>query len=264
MGAANAGKAMDHSHSGTLIDGFAALCGAPFGSAAFAVSLFVAGLAGGFTHCAGMCGPFVLAQVSERLGRIGVAEFGLWSRLQGAALAPYQLGRLTTYTALGALAGGAARTVLAATEFRWMASVLLLIAAGLFLAQIAGPWLPAGRSAPSNGTMHRLAAAVARPAAPLFSDPRGWRGYALGVLLGFLPCGLLYSALAAAAASGEATSGALGMAAFALGTMPALFAVGYGGVALGRRWRDAMQRLSRPVMALNAVLLIAVAVRGLL
>ena len=41
--------------------------------------------------------------------------------------------------------------------------------------------------------------------------PSGWRHYALGVALGFLPCGLLYGALAAAAAAGAAVSGAFAM-----------------------------------------------------
>jgi uncharacterized protein len=45
---------------------------------------------------------------------------------------------------------------------------------------------------------------LARFVQPLFADPRGFRGWALGLALGFLPCGFLYSALAAAAGSGTA------------------------------------------------------------
>jgi sulfite exporter TauE/SafE len=62
--------------------------------------LLTAGLATGFTHCAAMCGPFVLAQT-------GPIEHGAprMTRLARAALLPYHAGRVVTYTLLGALAG---------------------------------------------------------------------------------------------------------------------------------------------------------------
>src|SRR5919199_2082920 len=67
-------------------------------------ALFLAGLAGGATHCSTMCAPFVLAQASVGMGAGG----GVLRRLSGAALAPYHLGRMLGYGALGALAGGTA------------------------------------------------------------------------------------------------------------------------------------------------------------
>ncbi len=76
-----------------------------------------------------------------------------------------------------------------------------------------------------------------RWARPLFARPVGFRGYALGLMLGFLPCGLLYGALAAAAASGDPLTGAFAMIAFALGTVPALLAVGLAGHVAGQRWQ---------------------------
>ena len=63
------------------------------GTAALAGALFLAGLAGSATHCAGMCGPFVLGQVTAGL----VARPGL-SRLAAGALLPYHLGRAVTHT----------------------------------------------------------------------------------------------------------------------------------------------------------------------
>lgn len=254
---------MDHAHP-ALLDGLAAICAGAVGQPELILSLFVAGLAGSISHCAGMCGPFVLAQVTGRLGRVAADEYGTWARLRGAALLPYHLGRLTTYSALGAVAGGLTGEFVRTTEFRWVSSLFLLLAAALFLGQMGAAALPR----PAQKLQARIAggavSGVSRLVGGLFSDPRGWRGYALGVVLGFLPCGLLYSALAAAASSGSAATGAAGMAAFVAATFPALFAVGTGATLFGRRWRGALARLAQPMLALNAVLLVAIAVRGLL
>jgi sulfite exporter TauE/SafE len=55
----------------------------------------------------------------------------------------------------------------------------------------------------------------------------------VGIMNGFLPCGLVYAALAAAAARGSAGEAMLGMMVFGLGTWPALGALGIAGSALG-------------------------------
>ena len=219
--------------------------------------LFVAGLAGGFTHCAGMCGPFVLAQVAGRLSRVEIASFGPIARLGAAALVPYHLGRLTTYTLLGFVAGGFADSASLLTEHAWIPAIFLLLSALLFFAQAIGrplglAWLDRELS---NG-----AGAMMRLLHPLLQGASVPGGYLLGVALGFLPCGMLYGALAASVGCGTAAVGAAGMAAFALGTFPALFAVGFGGVVLGERRRAQIRKLVRPAMALNAVLLASLAV----
>ena len=90
---------------------------------------------------------------------------------------------------------------------------------------------------------------------PLFARPEGWRGYILGVALGFLPCGLLYGALAAAAASGRPLAGALAMLAFSLGTVPSLLAVGVAGHVASQRFRSAALHLMPALMLVNAAVL---------
>jgi hypothetical protein len=88
-------------------------------------------------------------------------------------------------------------------------------------------------------------------------------GYLLGVALGFLPCGFLYAALAASAASASPVRGAVAMLAFGLGTVPALIAVGIAGQTAAHRWRRGVAILSPAVMLLNAALLIVLALRTL-
>ncbi len=215
--------------------------------------LFVTGLLGSLTHCAGMCGPFVLTQVDRSLSGPKCHGFGAWQRLQGAALLPYHLGRLTTYTGLGAVSAGAGGLLVETTGWRWLLAGFLLAAAALFTAQALGIAVrgSAYMPAPLDRLTRRLAA-----------NPSGIRGYALGVALGFLPCGLLYGALATSAAAGNTLAGALAMNAFWIGTVPALVAVGWGGMLLGLRRRQMLQKLSRPMQAASALALTLLAVQA--
>jgi sulfite exporter TauE/SafE len=216
-------------------------------------ALFLAGLLGSLSHCVGMCGPFVLAQAGARLERVPAAGMTEWHRLAGAAAAPYHLGRATTYAALGALGGGLAGGLATLPALRQLAASLLALAAAMFLLgalRQVGLWpgLGVGSAAPAPGW-------VGRVLGPLFAAPVGWRGYALGLGLGFLPCGLLYGALAAAAATGSALAGAMGMAAFALGTVPALVAAGMLGHLAARRFRALAGIVAPGLMIVNAAFL---------
>lgn len=237
------------------ISRFLALCGDGLAVAgneplALPVTLFAAGLAGGALHCAGMCGPFVLGQVMAGADGADGRRYGEWRRLGGAALVPYHLGRATTYAVLGAAAGGATALFASTTGFAWLSSLLLAAAAMLLVAQAAG--LALGRTTPRNVALSRLAAPLSR------SHGAGAR-YGLGVLLGFLPCGLLYGALAAAAGTASVAEGAVTMLAFALGTVPALVAVGWGGLLLRRRLREAGRWFAAPVLVANAAVMLALA-----
>ncbi|HLI14374.1 MAG TPA: sulfite exporter TauE/SafE family protein [Alphaproteobacteria bacterium] len=222
--------------------------------------LFAAGLAGGFSHCIGMCGPFVLAQITADANRS--TSYGELRRLRGALLLPYHFGRLTTYAALGALAGSTTGLAARLTGFHWLLAGFLLLAAFLFLAQAMSaitPWLPALRSQPLGGA---FSGPLVRMARPLLVNPRGPRGYMLGLALGCLPCGFLYGAVAAAAAGGSATRGALAMIAFGVGTAVDLMLVGYAGVFFSRRLPVAARVFSMPLMLMNAGLLGLLAIRA--
>lgn len=210
--------------------------------------MFLAGLAGGFIHCAAMCGPFVMAQTLARIGHGPV-------RLAGAALVPYHFGRFVSYTALGAALGGLGGALASVPGLRWAIPFLLTTAGVLFALQAMGKAFGA-----KSGV---LAAWLGRAVRPLLEAPGPARGLALGVALGFLPCGFLYAALAAAAGSGGAFDGALAMAGFALGTVPALLVVGFAGAMAAKRWRAALAAAAPALMAVNAALLFWMAWRAL-
>ncbi len=232
------------------------------GVAGAAPILFMAGLLGGLTHCAGMCGPFVLAQVSADSATLNRPGLGEGRRLVRAFLLPYHLGRFTTYVGLGALVGGATGLAVFVSGYRWLPALLLGIAALVFLAQGLSGVLRRIGLATGRGA-NPLAAPLTRLVRPLLARPGGWRGYALGVLLGFLPCGLLWGALGAAAGSGGPWRGAMAMAAFVLGTVPSLVLVGHIGVFFGRRAPRAARAIGIPLMLGNAGFLGFLALRAL-
>jgi sulfite exporter TauE/SafE len=217
-------------------------------------ALFLAGLVGGFSHCAGMCGPFVFAQVGARLESMPACAMGELRRLTGALLLPYHLGRTVTYAGIGGAAAFITASVSALSVLRWLSAVLLVAAALFFLVQgLQGLGLV--RKIASSGGQGWWARAVGRMAARFAMNPSGLRGLGLGLVLGLLPCGLLYGAVAAAAASADPFAGAVGMAAFSAGTVPSLFAVAYLGQLGVRRWRQAAAYVIPLIMFLNAGLL---------
>lgn len=230
---------------------------------ALMLALFLGGLSGGFTHCAGMCGPFVAAQVAAGHAPGDDARMTEWVRLKGALLVPYHLGRFTTYVALGALSGFAAAALRDTAIFRYLAAALLALAAAAFLVQALGRGAAFLPGLPGAGIGAKFSAALSALAAPLMSGAhRPSARYALGVVLGFLPCGLLYGALAAAAATGGAAGGALVMASFTLGTVPALVGVGMIGDFLLRRARAAAA-IFAGLLLINAAILSWLALRAL-
>jgi sulfite exporter TauE/SafE len=225
----------------------------PGGMAVLAGAMFTAGLVGSATHCALMCGPFVLTQVAADADR-GFAG-GRLERLSGAALLPYHLGRLLGYGTLGAVAGassgllahGAGARALLAVPLGLAALVLLRVAfARFFSASLPAPAAPGWLQA-------RLGS--------LLAAPQGRRGVLLGLLLSALPCGLLYAAVAGAAASGSALGGVLAMLAFVLGTVPALVGVGLLGRLFLRQAGPWLRPAATVMLVLNAALLAGLAIR---
>jgi sulfite exporter TauE/SafE len=228
----------------------AALCRPPGAGAALTAGYYAAmalgGLAGSALHCGPMCGGFVLAQVGRRLGAVPAARMCEASRLSAGLLPGYHAGRIATYAGLGALAGGLGSGLAALAPVRLAAAGLLALAAAAFLATAVG--LGSGRL-----TARPIAAAVRR------LGPAG--GLPTGLVLGFLPCGLVYAALAGAAAAASPVAGALGLAAFGLGTVPMLAAVGVLGERIGRRHAGLVRTAAPWIMGVDAALLLLLAVR---
>lgn len=184
-------------------------------------SAFLVGLLGG-GHCVGMCGGIV--------GAVSMTLPG--QRPQLPYLLAYNGGRIASYTAAGVLAGlvGASGFfldhVLPVEKLLYALASLMLVALGLYL---AGWWQGVLLLEKAGGALWKHLQPWSKKLLPLRSPPQA---FALGLVWGWLPCGLVYSVLVAALASGSAVSGGLLMLAFGLGTLPTLLAMGMAAVQL--------------------------------
>jgi hypothetical protein len=215
------------------------------------LALFLTGLVGSASHCAAMCGPFVLTQSAGAMARLPLGA-GELRRLGGVALAPYHVGRAITYMTLAVMLALPLHLMERAAAWRFVPGLALGIAALLFLAIALGGL---GRLDYGSGFATALGSRLATVTRPLFANPTGWRGLAIGLLLGFLPCGLLYAAIGAAVAPADPLAAAMSMAAFTLGTFPMLWLVAYLGGTAQRRWSDWARRLMPVVAIFNALVL---------
>ena len=179
------------------------------------IAVFFVGLLGG-VHCLGMCGSIV-GILTGQLPKHGARwPFHL----------AYNSGRILSYTLAGLLVGtiGQAglllRDKVPIQQLLFALSSLMLIALGLYLAGIWG-WV---RHIERVGSV--LWQRIQPLTRPLFPVTTPTRALLLGTLWGWLPCGLVYSVLVTALASGHAQSGAMIMLAFGLGTLPNLMVIG--------------------------------------
>lgn len=194
----------------------------------------------GSLHCVGMCGPIVLALPTTNLPTR--MEF-----LLGRTI--YNMGRVVTYMVLGAILGGIGK-VISFAGFQASFSVVLgaIILIALFF--------------PFNATISFL------------TDNKLWKNsigalfrkksfsalFGIGVFNGLLPCGLVYAALAGAAASGSVVYGAAFMLVFGLGTIPALLAVSF----LGDLFKLNRAAVMRKVLPISMFILgLLLVLRGL-
>jgi uncharacterized protein len=163
-------------------------------------------------HCAGMCGGIVAAFTLQSIPAKSLIPLHL----------AYNFGRILTYSALGGIAGAlGGATLLIEHAFPIqsilrMAANLMLVALGFYLMGFTRFLAPIEHA---GYVIWRLVQPLTRSWLPA---DRPHRALALGVLWGFLPCGLVYSVMVTSLASGGTRQGALTMLAFGLGTLPAL------------------------------------------
>jgi hypothetical protein len=136
------------------------------------LSMFLAGLIGSASHCAAMCGPFVLAQTSETMTGLKVGS-GELRRLAGAALLPYHTGRAVTYILLAVLLSLPLHLMARLPELRFIPAVALVLGALLFLV-LGFRGLRGSLEAGELGG--GIGAWLGRFAKPLLAKPGGRRG----------------------------------------------------------------------------------------
>ena len=213
------------------------------------------GLWGGFTHCSAMCGPFVLAQTGEG-GRSGG---GALQKLSRFSLLPYHLGRATTYVALAVLFSAVLNLAFLFLPIRLYVVVPMLLLAAVVFLVAAFPRLSALFPWAVNLHLPAAFAPASRRINAMMSSEKATSRYVLGVMLGFMPCGMLLAALMAAASLDSPWKAGAAMIAFTAGTVPALFLVAAGGHTLRRLYPAGFIRARQFFLVLSALWLCVLA-----
>lgn len=176
-------------------------------------AVFLTGLLGG-VHCAGMCGGIVAALSEQAGGR-------RWSLHLG-----YSAGRVTSYAVAGAIVGAAGSIgllfdgVLPVQMALYVLANVLLIGLGLYLAGVSRV---VARFERLGLALWQRLQPLTRHLLPADTLPRA---IGLGLLWGWIPCGLVYAILGTALLAGNPLDGAAIMLAFGLGTVPNLLLAG--------------------------------------
>jgi sulfite exporter TauE/SafE len=199
------------------------------------VSAFLVGLMGG-VHCVGMCGGIagVLA--------LGLAEQQARGAVRWLYLLAYNAGRILSYTVAGALLGG-----LGWLAANWsglhvlqqglqLLAALFMIALGLYL---GGWWFGLVQLERAGGLLWKRLEPLGRRVLPVRTPSQA---FTLGLVWGWLPCGLVYSVLVWSISMGSPLYGAALLFSFGLGTLPTLLAMGAAAATITARVRNPATR----------------------
>jgi uncharacterized protein len=178
----------------------------------------------GSAHCIGMCGgfPLMIAHLSPGAGPRAL-RMGL-----------YGTGKTFSYAALGLLAGGGGAALHHLIGGQQLLGIVL---GGLLI--VAGAAYLFGQRGLVGGRLIAKATGWLGTALKWLFDRSGVSGaLSVGVLNGLLPCPLVYAMLLKAGAAGGAWLGAMTMALFGIGTLPALFGLAWAGQFIKPCWRQ--------------------------
>lgn len=181
---------------------------------------FMLGLMGS-GHCLGMCGGLISA--------LGLSQQNASSKL--SYLLAYNAGRILSYMLAGLIVGffgfWLTKTLGASDVLRYLAGVMLILL-GLYL----GQWYHGLTLVEKTGRhLWKHIQPLAKKVLPIRSIPSA---LSVGLVWGWLPCGLVYSSLIYASSTGNAMNAALVMFCFGLGTLPSMMATGYFSSQLSR------------------------------
>lgn len=202
----------------------------------------------GSAHCAGMCGGLALAAI----GPAGVRDDGGRTTRQVG----YHAGRLVSYAVVGAFAGLLGSVVDDAGMLVGVQRIAAIVAGTMIaLMGVAAIARALGARVPAAAVPAPLVRTAQRVHAWTLRLPPKHRGIPLGLVTPLLPCGWLYAFAAIAAASASVGVGILVMAAFWLGTVPAVVIASNGA-------RMAFARLGRAAPIVAGIAMIAVGVHA--
>ena len=201
------------------------------------------GFLGSFGHCMGMCGPLTVALALSQQDNHPAQISGLQFHFL------LNIGRVLSYTLVGAALGGLGTIVVASGQLagigsslrQFMAVFTGILLIWLGLGQIKPNWLPRLPFLhPLQGRIHhRLSSGMNQ----LSAQQQWWTPALLGGVWGLIPCGFLYTAQLKAVETGSLFAGAVTMFCFGLGTAPMMLGVGVSASRVSADRRSQLFRL---------------------
>lgn len=226
---------------------------------------FVTGVISSFGHCLGMCGGIVALYSARQSAQTAASgsQPGILARI--VSFLPLHLGRIITYTFLGTLIGLAGSMLdRVSGMLGWQGAFSVLVGLAMLLVSLSlMGFLPPVEVALASITGGSSPMGRMRG---LFSKRSFISTLTLGILWGFLPCGLVFAMLVVAARTQTVWGGALTMLAFGLGTVPTLLGFGLAANLLSPRLRGRLQTLAALLILFFAIqtILRGLAVAGLI
>lgn len=208
------------------------------------IPALVLGLAGSL-HCLGMCGPIAFMLPVDRSRPV-------YKTLQ---IASYNLGRMLSYAAIGFIFGLFGRSLVL---FGWQQYMSIGIGI-LMILIVIGIYFPSGKGSLTPWLFGNIGVLKSK-FGHFLKRREPYAFLVMGILNGFLPCGLVYMALLGAMLTGEAITGAAFMALFGLGTVPMMTLAIFSAGKLKGKFRIGLQRILPVLLLLFGVLMV---LRGL-
>lgn len=206
----------------------------------FILAAITLGFLGSF-HCVGMCGPIALA--------LPLNNHSASSKITGALL--YNAGRMLTYTLFGSLFGIIGQSIVIAGYQQALSIILGVLI--LFFIFLPGKLF---NRFTITSPVYKMISGIKQRFGQLFKKNSHSSLFLIGVFNGFLPCGLVYLGVAGAIATGNGLQGAMFMAMFGLGTLPAMFALALAGNSVSVKFRARINKAMPLFVATVAFLLI--------
>jgi sulfite exporter TauE/SafE len=173
----------------------------------FILTAFLAGLAGSI-HCVGMCGPLALSLPFSRF-----SKYQKW-----LAIILYNLGRVGAYSTIGLIVGLLGRGI----NWFGLTQIISIVLGAIILVSVVLPRLLKKKSIHMPAWINRYQINALQYL--MKKQTVGWM-FLVGIMNGFLPCGLVYMAVAAALVAGSVGNAMLFMIFFGIGTIPAMVAL---------------------------------------
>src|SRR4051812_45425840 len=203
----------------------------------FFISAFILGLISSL-HCVGMCGPLALS--------LPMAGYTTFKKILGILL--YNFGRVTTYSILGLFFGFAGRQIFIAGYQQIFSIIIGLFILFFFIVSVIN------KKTKRLKIIDSLYSRVQLFVSQYLKVGRLYGMYLTGVANGLLPCAMVYLAITGAMAGSNVLYGMEFMAAFGLGTIPAMLVLSVAGIIINIQARRFIRRLTPYAFLLMSVL----------